>query len=154
MEWSLKKERARIAALRDPREDEEWFRNLPDDMRADASRYWRAKHERQLEFRLRARADTVRGMVYFGLLFALTDALMATGSTLSACLIQLIAGTLTGLVVVRLGLGRLVAILLGTGAFAITLIETRGGLVLQHILVWVIVACGSGWLGMQQEAHF
>jgi len=154
VDWTGKKERARIATLRDPREDEEWFRNLPDDMRADASRHWREKQEHHLDLQLRARAGIVKGMVRFGLLFALTDALAAACSTASHCFNQFIVGALTGLAVVLLDAGRLMASTLGTAAFAITLIETRGGLIGQHIFIWFFVATVSCWLGMQQEEHF
>lgn len=149
VDWSGKKERARIASLPDPRRGQEWFENLSPQMRNELTDHWRGEQERMLELTLRSRHGVLREVLQCGVLFTFFDLLAIYGSA-SSHAAQFAAGAVTGLVWVAIDATRLSAAVTAMAAYGIVEFLTHG-LVLPNFLLMIGVGGVASWLGGRRE---
>jgi hypothetical protein len=139
-----------IASLRDPRESENWFRNLPPERREQMTREFRDKHLRQIELRILDRERALRESACMGGAFLLVDAVCPGGGVVSA-LLSLMLGSTLGFACSRLDANRLLTSILGMLVFLGSQYVLQGGLSMFHIAASFPMGIFFALLGFQRE---
>lgn len=138
------------AELRDPREELDWFKRLPEKTRAEIVRHWRADDARNVELDLRARRRMLLSSVKMSALFAITDCVCPDAS-IASFTIAFTIGALLGVAGQLLNADRLVTGSAGLASFIALQWLTRSGLSAQQMLIFFPFGAMCAYLGYLRE---
>ncbi len=139
-----------LASLRDPREAETWFQNIPRERREQMTREFREKQLRGLELQVADRNRAWREAACMGGTFLLAD-LVCPGGTFLSALLSLLAGTGLGYGCNRFDAHRVFTSILGMFVFLGSQYVLLGGLSMFHIVVSFPMGIFFALLGFQRE---
>jgi hypothetical protein len=138
------------AEVRDPREETDWFRRLPEGLRADIVREWRADDARNVELDQRVRRRILISSARMSALFAVTD-FVCPDASLPTFVAALATGALLGIAGELLDADRLVTGSAGLASFFALQWITRSGLTAEHMMIFFPFSALCAYLGYLRE---
>jgi hypothetical protein len=139
-----------IASIPDPRESEQWFRNLPPDRREQMIREHQERLLRGLQDEIDQRHRTIAEAASMGGIFLIADIFCPGGGVLCA-LLSLALGAGVGYFCNRLEAHLLLTALLGMFVFLGSQYVLLGGLGWMHLGACFPLGAACALLGFQRE---
>ena len=118
------KQQELIDSLPDPRADEEWFQDLPDERRESMTQEWRDGLARTAALQNRHWLQSLVSVLRIAAIFAIGD-FVCFGGFLSL-ITGLLPGVVVGVALEALRAGRILCILVGMSSFPLWLLLSRG----------------------------
>jgi hypothetical protein len=129
---------------------EPWFRDLPEQRRAELESEWRAQQQRVVELVERMRRRTVVETVKMAAVFVVGDLACPWGSFVTV-LVLAACGALWGWISHRADLGQVRTGAIGLAIFFLAQLVTRDGLAALHMLACFPVGCACAYLGWRRS---
>jgi hypothetical protein len=139
-----------LAAIPDPRESEQWFRNLPPDRREQMTREQQERMQRGLQHEIEECQRTLAEAASMGGNFMIADIFCPGGGALTA-LLSLALGAGVGYFCNRLEAHLLLTALLGMFIFLGSQYVFLGGLGWMHLGACFPLGAACALLGFQRE---